>query len=94
MTTHVLQFEHYRVLRWNSEMNGLEFSGKLTADAVLLNGNPKVTVGQLKKYVHFPVLLIDASNTPFRITKWETEAKALNIPVHILKGSPAYIVRN
>ena len=94
VSPNILQFENYRVLRWNERMDGLLFSGRINADAILLSGNPRITIKQLRQYASFSILLIDASNAGYRIKQWQAEADKRKIPFHILKGAPAYIVRN
>ena len=88
-----MQFGNFRLIRWSKELDDVAFSGKIMSDGILLSGNPQIDVKQLKENVKFSLLLIDASNYEYRIKRWTEEAKLLNVPVHILKKQPAYVLK-
>jgi competence protein ComEC len=88
-----MQFGNYRLIRWTNEQDDVLFSRKLQSDMILLSGNPRIQVKQLTENIRFSVLLIDASNFDYRIRQWQSEAKSLNIPVHVLKKQPAYVLK-
>ncbi len=88
-----MQFGNFKVFRWNKDIDNLIFGRKLRADVILLSGNAKVSIRQLKDNTEFSMLLIDATNFDYRIKQWKTEAESLKIPVRVLKKSPAYVIK-
>ncbi|NEU07230.1 ComEC family competence protein [Flavihumibacter sp. R14] len=87
------QFGSYKVLRWDNRMKYLSFRNRIKTDALLISGNPSITIEQLVRAVNFSVLIVDGSNAFSRIKKWQEQATVLKIPIKILKRSPAYVVR-
>ncbi|MBC7745093.1 MAG: ComEC/Rec2 family competence protein, partial [Flavobacterium sp.] len=88
-----MTFGNTRVLRWSRRMDNLTFSQIIRTDIVLISGNPKTSISNIKRNVAFTMLLIDATNPDYKISKWKVEADSLKIPVRILKKSPAYILK-
>jgi len=87
-----LQFQNWKLLIWDSSFNKFSFKVPLNTDAVLLSGNPKVTLGSLVKYVKCNTILIDATNKEYRIKRWQEEAAQLHLKIYILKRNMAYII--
>jgi len=93
VTPGYLQLGSTRVLKWNKHLNvQLLPQKKASADIILLTGNPFVSVKTIIDHVKFSTLIIDATNSNFRIREWQAEARKLKIPVYVLKKQPAYIV--
>ncbi|WP_026898501.1 ComEC/Rec2 family competence protein [Daejeonella oryzae] len=88
-----LQFGNYKLLRWTPEYNRLNFNRKLKVNAVLISANPKINLQQIQKNIEFELLLIDATNYDYNITRWKQEAHDLEIRAHILKKNPAVIIK-
>ena len=87
-----MQFGEYKVIRWGKHMDGLVFSKKVKANVMLLSGNPRVSVRELKGLAEFSLLVIDGTNYKYLVAQWTRDAKSLNIPVYVLKDAPAYVV--
>ena len=87
-----LQFANFRILRWNRKFDDLTFSGKLKVDVILLSGNPRKKLADIKTCIDFSKVLIDGTNPDYKIKAWQSEAVEMNIPCYILKKNPAYIL--
>ncbi len=86
------QFANYRILRWNSDFDNTSFSTILKIDAVLISGSPNTTLKDIKASLDFTRLIIDANNPDYKVEKWVSEAKKLNIPCDVLKNNPALVI--
>jgi len=86
------QFGSYRILRWNKNFDNITFLKTLIVDAVLLSGNPRITIKQVATCLDFNTIIIDANNPDHKIERWVAEAKELNHSYYILKKNPALIV--
>jgi competence protein ComEC len=87
-----LQFQNWKLLIWDSSFNKFSFKVPLNTDAVLLSGNPKITLASLLKNVKCKTILIDATNKGYRIRRWQEEATQLHLKIYILKRNMAYII--
>ena len=88
-----LQFGDFRILRWTKDFNGFSITGNLKVDAILLNGGPDDKLQDIRSFVNFNRVLIDGTNPDHKIQAWRSEAGKLNIPCHVLKKYPAYVVK-
>ncbi len=84
------QFGNWRMLLWDKTLDRYSFSHRLSVDALLLSGKPKVKLKELVKNVNFKLLLIDATNPDYLIKQWSEEASALSLNYYVLKKKPAY----
>jgi competence protein ComEC len=88
-----MQFGKFKILRWNKNINLTNSGYELNVDILLLSGNPYQKLIDIRTCVAFKAILIDATNSDYKIKGWLSEASKLNIPCHVLKKSPAYIVK-
>lgn len=88
-----MQFGSYKVLRWEKQFNAARFDHQIKVNAVLLSGNPAISIGQLEKQVKFSILLIDGTNPDYKIKRWLHEAELEKIQCHVLKKNAAYVVK-
>lgn len=88
-----MQFGWFRILRWTSAFDSLRYTRQIRVDALLLSGNPKVKLSEIRNTIDFSVLLIDGTNKSYCTRRWEEEAKQLQIPCHILNGAKAFVVK-
>lgn len=88
-----MQFGWFRILRWTSAFDSLRYTRQIRVDALLLSGNPKVKLSEIRNTIDFSVLLIDGTNKSYCTRRWEEEAKQLQIPYHILNGAKAFVVK-
>ncbi len=83
----------YRILRWDRNFDKMDFGGTIRVDALLISGNPQVTIPDLIKTVEFNILIIDANNPVYKAQRWESEAREAGVPLYTLKKNQAYIVK-
>lgn len=88
-----MQFGNFKILRWDKSLFLKTPDESLMVDILLLSGNPKQKLKQIKTCIDFKQVLIDSTNPDYKIKAWCVEAKNLNIPCYVLKKSPAYIVK-
>ncbi len=88
-----MQFGKYKVLRWDKNFDHLKYTQTLKVDAVLLSGNPRINLADMKKYILTSLILIDGTNPDYKIKQWQLEAEELKISFHILKKNPAFIIK-
>jgi competence protein ComEC len=88
-----IQFRNWKLLIWNKDFDKRIFTKKVSVQAVLLQGNPSITVKSLIQSVNFKILLIDASNRDYHIKNWQHQAIENGINYYVLKKNPAYIVK-
>jgi competence protein ComEC len=91
-TNNFFIFHDWKMLMWDSSMNGRKFSRKVAVDVVLLSGKPRLKLSNLLETVRFRLLLIDGTNSDYAISKWKAEADQLSINYYILKKQPAYTI--
>ena len=63
----------------------------LSFDAVVVTGNPKLSLTDLKAFVKFNTLVADASNYKKNVRAWKDEARTLNVSLHDVKENGAWI---
>jgi len=85
-------FRNWELLVWDKGFNENRYANKIKVNAVLLSGNPKVTISELVKTVKFKMLLIDGANPEHKIKNWVDEAADLSLSFYVLKENPAYQV--
>lgn len=88
-----IQLGDYKILRFDRSFDKKIFTVPIEVDAVLVSGNPYLNIKKLNQYVKYSILLIDGTNSDYRINIWEKEAQKLDINYCILKKNPAYIVK-
>lgn len=86
------QFGAYRLMLWNKNLDNADFSKKLSVDAVLITGNPRITIKGIASHIDFERIIIDSNNPDYKIDKWVVEANELNQSFYVLKKNPALIV--
>jgi competence protein ComEC len=88
-----MQFGNFRVLRWDRKIKLPEFSERLKVDILILSRNPVQNLADINAIVEFKKILIDPTNSEFRIQAWLSEAAKLDISLYVLKKSPAYVIK-
>jgi len=58
-----------------------------------LSRNPVQNLADINAIVEFKKILIDPTNSEFRIQAWLSEAAKLDISLYVLKKSPAYVIK-
>lgn len=88
-----MQFGNFRVLRWDRKISLPTSAEKLGVDILILSHNPIQKLTEISSFVEFNKVLIDPTNSDYKIRDWLSEAAKLNISVYVLKKSPAYIIK-
>jgi competence protein ComEC len=64
---------------------------RLNLDYVILRNNADVKISQLVKLYNFDKLIIDSSNSFFKIRKWQNECKKLNVHCFVVRKQGAFV---
>ncbi|MDP3466744.1 MAG: ComEC/Rec2 family competence protein [Daejeonella sp.] len=88
-----MQFGNFRVLRWDRKISLPNMGKRLKVDILVLSQNPVQDLEDINAIVEFKKVLIDPTNTDYKIKFWLAEAAKLNLSVYVLKNSPAYIIK-
>ncbi len=87
-----IQFRNWKMVIWNKRFDFRVYKKKLAVHAVLLSDNPGVNLASLVEFIQFQLLLIDGTNSDYKISRWVKQAKDLHLNYYVLKKNPAYIV--
>lgn len=93
MGMNFIQFGNFKLLRWNKDWNKCTFQSDIQFDAVLISNDAVWNLKDIMTRFQVKMILIDGTNSDYRIRKWLIEAKRLKIRSYSLKKNPAYIVK-
>lgn len=88
-----MQFGKLRVLRWDRKISLPKSGERLKVDILVLSHNPVQNLADINAIVEFKKVLIDPTNSEYKIKNWLSEAAKLNVSAYVLKKSPAYIIK-
>jgi len=89
---HFIQFKNWKMLLYDSDFNSEKAEKNMYVNAVLIRGNPYLTIARLTENITFDLLLIDGTNSDYNIYRWQEEAAKLRLKCYILKKNPALTV--
>ena len=88
----IVQFYSRKILIINHPMLNNTQIKKGIFDFVVLSSNVNVPLETIVRSKEFKLLILDSSNSPWRIKKWESECKKLGIPFYSVPGEGALIL--
>ena len=88
-----MQFGKCRILRWDRKVSLPKSGKRLRVDILILSHNPVQSLADINAFVEFKKILIDPTNSEYKINLWLTESVKLNVSTYVLKKSPAYIIK-
>lgn len=91
-TNHQINFYGYRILLFDTSLNGVIINRKPTFNLLWIHKNPKHPLHELKKSVIFKSIIIDATNYTNNQIHYVAEANKFKIRSHILKKNKAYLI--
>lgn len=86
------QFYDKKILICDTIIANLQANSDLYIDYLLLTQNPRIKLQNLSDCVHFKYVIIDASNSRWRIKKWIEECEKIGVPYHNVKDNGAWIL--
>lgn len=89
---HFIQFKNWRILLYDKNFKFNNPGRNIHVNAVLISGGPYVSISRLIENIQFDLLLIDGTNSDYKIHQWRKEAAKLKLKCYVLKKSPAFIV--
>ncbi|HRB80061.1 MAG TPA: ComEC/Rec2 family competence protein, partial [Niabella sp.] len=88
---HALFFGDKRILIIDSSVSENKKAEKLVADIVVLTGNPKLYMSRLLSHVIPGRIVVSAAVPAWRTKFWEKDCDSLNIPLHNVATSGAFV---
>ncbi len=87
-----IQFFNKRIVVINDKNCNLFSPEKFKTDFLILSNNAKISIKEIINQYTFAQLIIDSSNTPWRINKWLEECRKLKIDAFAVSNSGAFVV--
>jgi competence protein ComEC len=69
-----------------------EIKSKIHVDYLIITGNPKVTIEQIRKVFIAEAIIADPSNSPWRSKAWKEEAVKKRIPFHDVNETGVFTI--
>lgn len=88
-----IQLGDFKMLRWNKEFLRYSFQSKTSLDAVLISHDMVWELKDILARFQVKLILIDGTNSDYKVERWLEEAKRLKIRCYSLKKKPAYVVK-
>jgi competence protein ComEC len=85
-------FMNLRMAIITPETVGIEYSGKIPIDYLILSNNPDVSLKQLSETYLEKQIIISPTNAPWKLKKWKNEIAQLETPVWIVKEQGAFVL--
>ena len=88
-----IQLGNFKMLKWNKDLLGYSFQSETSLDAVLISHDNVWDLKDILARFHVKLILIDGTNSDYKIRRWLAEAKRLKIRCYSLKKKPAYVIK-
>lgn len=88
-----IQLGNFKMLRWNKDFLRYSFQSEAKLDAVLISHDMVLELKDILARFQVKLILIDGTNSDYKIERWLDEAKRLKIRCYSLKKKPAYVVK-
>jgi len=85
------QFRNYKVAVIRELKNEEAPLKKLTVDALIISGNPKLEISNLTEFFNSSLIIFDSSNSFYRVKKWKEEASSLGIKTYDVFNEGAFV---
>lgn len=92
LRNHQLRFGKLHVLLVDSTFNSQRISGHPTFDAIWLHDKPALKMDQLRRYISFKKIWIDASNPAYAINQYQQDTINFKGSTVVLKKNKAYLI--
>jgi len=67
-------------------------SHKISADAVIITGNPKLYINQIDALVNSTIIVFDSSNPAWKIERWKKDCNSLHLRFHSVAQRGAFVM--
>lgn len=85
------QFYNYKIALVNRPLPANKTGSRLKVDALLISGNPSISMHDLTNYFETTAIIFDGSNNSYKVSKWQREAEELGMATHDVMKDGAYI---
>ena len=87
-----IQFYNKRIVIINEAFDVLSCSQKTTVDFIILSENAKVTIEDLSEVFDFELIIMDSSNSFWKLNKWVSECEKLGLTYYSVQKSGAFVI--
>jgi competence protein ComEC len=91
-TNHFFQFNDKNILVVDSSFAFQPLQQKINIDLIIVSKNPKLYIPQLAKVFDCRQYIFDASNSLWKIDKWEKDCEQLHLRFHSVPENGAFIM--
>ncbi len=78
------------IVRDTSFLSVMPTGRRLSLDYLVLSGNVKIKIGDLRRLFCFRALIFDSSNSPYRISLWRRECRVSHVRCHSVPMNGAF----
>jgi len=88
----IFQLKSKKIIVVNHHITSMDSSSKIFADLIIISLNTNISIRHLSQIIHSPLWVFDASNTEWKIQKWEKECKELGLSFYSVPDSGAFVM--
>jgi len=85
------QYYHTKILLVDKPLRFEKASKKIDLDIIILSHGPKLTIAQLAGVFNCKHFVFDASNSLWKIGKWQKECEELHLRSHSISSEGAFV---
>ena len=89
---YLLHVANKSILIIGKSLPAITLQRKLSADAVIITGNPKLYMSQINALVTSPVIVFDSSNPAWKIERWKKDCNSLHLRFHTVAQEGAFVM--
>jgi competence protein ComEC len=86
------QFNNKRILLLDKPLPFDSLASKINVDIIVISKNPKLYIAQLASVFNCKTIVLDASNSLWKIEKWKQDCKELNLQYYSVPDNGAYVL--
>ncbi len=65
---------------------------RISADILIISKNPRLSIAELRLVFNCPQLVLDASNTPWKVNKWKADCQKLRLACYPVVDNGAFVM--
>lgn len=87
-----VQFYDKKILLFDTLAAQYQATNDIETDYLLLCQNPRINLQGLQECIHFKHVIMDGSNSQWRVDKWAKECETIGIPYSNVKNGNAFVL--
>jgi competence protein ComEC len=85
-------FGSNRIMLVDTTWNFIASNQKIKADVIILSGNTRLTIKQLQQTFDCSQIVIDGSNSRWKVNKWRSDCEKLQLACHCVVDKGAFVM--